>query len=123
MSKQLTFVATEAGVDENDDCLIATLDSGADKYIMFQRSPEFGSLDDDGVYVEVNSQIYAAYDSVGSCSATNAQFDLHLTSPLNGFTEIHATLSMPQEDLHEFLDMLRRIFTGRESLLKIDGGC
>ena len=123
MSKQLTFIATEAGADENDDCLVAALDSGADEYIMFQRSPDFGSPDDDGIYVEINSQIHAAYDSVGSCSATDVALHLYLTSPLDGFTEIHATLSVSPEDLHKFHCMLRRIFTGNESLLKIDSSC
>ena len=55
MADQYAFVATEAGVEDNEDCLVATLDSGGDAYVMFQRHCDFGSADDGGVYVETVS--------------------------------------------------------------------
>ena len=120
MADQYAFVATEAGTEENEDCLVATLDSGDDSYVMFQRHCDFGSVDDGGVHVEIGDQINANYGSIESCSVSDTRLTLRLTSPLLGFHEIRADLSVPDAQLHAFIPMLRRIFTGHESLLQID---
>jgi len=120
MADQYAFVATEAGVEENEDCLVATLDSGDEAYVMFQRHCDFGSTDDGGVYVEIGDQINANYGCVESCSVSDTQFSLRLTSPLLGFNDICADLSVPESQLQSFLSMLHRIFTGHESLLQIE---
>lgn len=120
MADQYTFVATEADVEENEDCLVATLDSGDDAYVMFQRHCDFGSADDGGVYVEIGDQINANYGCVESCSVNDTQFSLRLTSPLLGFHDVCADLSVPDSQLRPFLAMLQRIFTGHESLVQIE---
>ena len=120
MADQYAFVATEAGVEENEDCLVATLDSGDDAYVMFQRHCDFGSVDDGGVYVEIGDQINASYDCVERCSISDGRFSLTLTLPLLGFREICAELTLPDNQLQMFVAMVTRIFTGHESLLQIE---
>ena len=122
MADQYAFVATEAGVEDNEDCLVATLDSGGDAYVMFQRHCDFGSADDGGVYVEIGDQINANYGCVESCSVSDSLFTLRLSSPLLGFHDIHAELTVPESQLQSFIAMLHRIFTGHESLLQIETG-
>ena len=122
MTARYSFVATEAGVEENEDCLVATLDSGDDAYIMFQRHRNFGSADDEGIYVEIGDQINANCGCVESCSVTTDRFSLQLTSPLLDCNQICADLSLPETQLQTFLATLQRVFTGHEGLLKIEIG-
>ena len=120
MADQYTFAAIEVGVESNEDCLVATLDSGDDAYVMLQRHRDFGSVDDGGVYVEIGNQINANYGCVESCTISESLFSLRLTSPLLGFHNILAEMSIPKSQRDAFLYMLKRIFTGHESLLQIE---
>jgi hypothetical protein len=120
VADQYNFAAIEVGVESNEDCFVAALDSGNDAYVMLQRHRDFGSFDDGGVYVEIGDQINANYGCVDSCSVSNSQFVLRLTAPLLGCHEIRAELSIPDTQLQAFLYMLQRIFTGHESLLQIE---
>lgn len=120
MSDDHGFAATAAGIDENEDCLVATLDSGADAYLMFQRHPEFGHPDDDGVYVEIDNQINAGFNIVERCVLTPTSIRVSLSQPIKGFTTLNASLSLSSSDFADFQQMLTRIFSGHEDLLAIE---
>ncbi len=120
MSDDHGFAATTAGVDENEGCLVATLDSGADAYLMFQRHPEVGHPDDDGVYVEIDDQINAGLNIVERCVLTPSSIRVSLSQPVKGFTTLNASLSLTPSDFADFQQMLNRIFAGHENLLTIE---
>ena len=120
MADQYTLSAIEVGVESNEDCFVATLDSGDEAYVMLQRHRNFGSADDGGIYVEIGNQINANYGCVESCTVSGSQFSLRLTSPLLGVHKIVAEMSIPKSQRDAFLYMLQRIFTGHEALLQIE---
>lgn len=70
MTNTYGFVAITASIDEHEDAIVATLDSGSTHYLMFQRHPEVGHPDDDGVYIEIDDQINAGFRIVESCVMT-----------------------------------------------------
>ncbi len=109
MSNPHSFIATTAGVSEDEDALVATLDSGADAYLMFQRQPELGHDDDDGVYVEIDDQCNAGTDIVNRCVVSEIGIVVTLTKPLKGYVELNATFDLPKTELVAFIAMLRRI--------------
>lgn len=119
MTDAYGFVATAAGVYENEDCLVAALDSGADAYLTFQRHPVVGHSDDDGVYVEIDDQINAGYSIVVRCVLTPGSIRVSLSRPLKGFTTLSVSLSIPKYQFAEFQQMLIRIFAGHENLLDV----
>ena len=119
MSDGHGFAATAAGVDENEDCLVATLDTGAEAYLMFQRHPEVGHPDDDGIYVEIDDQINAGFNIVERCVLTPASIRVSLLRPVKGFTTLNTTMAMSASEFADFQQMLERIFAGHEDLLVI----
>jgi hypothetical protein len=119
MSNHLKFIATTASTDENEDCLIATLDSEAAQYIMLQCSPDFGSDDDVGIYVEINDQINSGYNVIKSCAVSGTNFHLSFNTQLCGYTRVDVVLAIPPNQRLEFTAMLHRIFTGHSDLLTI----
>ena len=120
MSDDHGFAATAAGVDENEDCLVATLDSGSDAYLMFQRHPEVGHPDDDGVYVDIDDQINAGFNIVERCVLNPDSIRVSLSRPLKGYATLNASLSLPTSEFADFQQMLNRIFAGHENLLVIE---
>jgi len=120
MSTSHNFIATAAGVDENEDCLVATLDSAADAYLMFQRHPEPGHDDDNGVYVEIDDQTNAGFNIVDRCVVTPTDILVNLTSALKGHAELRATFNMPLDELAAFTVMLHRIFIGFDDRLVME---
>lgn len=120
MSDPHDFIATTADVTEDEDALVATLGSGADAYLMFQRYPELGHDDDDGVYVEINDQSNAGTDIVNRCVVSATGINVTLKKPLKDCLEIMATFDLPATDLVAFNAMLRRIFVGFDDRLVTD---
>lgn len=120
MSIRHDFIATAAGITEDKDALVATLDSGADAYLMFQRHPELGHDDDDGVYVEIDDQCNAGAGIVNRCVVSATGIAVTLSKPLKGCVELHATFDLPATELAEFTTMLRRIFAGFDDRFVMD---
>jgi len=120
MTDAYGFVATAAGVYENEDCLVAALDFGSELYLMFQRHPVVGHSDDDGVYVEIDDQMNAGFSIVVRCVLTPRSIRVSLSRPLKGFITLSASLVLPASEFAEFQQMLIRIFVGHESLLDIE---
>ena len=120
MSDPHSFIATTAGVSEDEDSLVATLDSGANAYLMFQRHPELGHDDDDGVYVEIDDQCNAGTDIVNRCEVSATGIVVTLAKPLKSYVELNATFDLPKTELVAFNAMLRRIFTGFDDRLVMD---
>jgi hypothetical protein len=119
MSNHLKFIATAVSTDQDDDYLIATLDSEAAEYVMLQRFPDFGSDDDAGIYVEINDQINSGYAVIESCTISGTNFHLSFSTQIGGYTRVDVALAIPPNQRLAFTAMLHRIFTGYSSLLTI----
>ena len=83
---------------------------------MLQRHPEAGHPDDDGVYIEIDDQIHAAFSIVERCELTTNSIHVSLSRPLKGFTTLGASLALQASELAELQRILTRIFVKHESL-------
>jgi hypothetical protein len=116
----LAFTATEAGADEDEYALVAGVARG-DQYVTFQRDAE-GSNDDWGIHFGFNDQINGDYECIRQCTVSRNRLHVELTRPIDWqkrISTVDVELDVRDEDFKEFVEILRRIFRGRESLLTI----
>ena len=116
------FAAVVVCIDDDDDCLVASLHSDSCAYLMFQRHPGIGHPDDDGVYVEIDDQINSGFNIVERCVLTPDSIRVSLSQPLKGFTTLNASfeLPLPTAQFAELQQMLNRIFAEHENRLVIE---
>jgi hypothetical protein len=116
----LAFTATEAGADEDEYALVAGVACG-DQYVTFQRVAE-GCNDDWGIHFGFSDQINGDYECIRQCTLSRNRLRVELTRPIdwqNRISTVDVELDVPDEDFKQFVELLRRIFRGRESLLAI----
>lgn len=118
----LSFTATETGIDENKYALVAGLaSSGSRQWVTFQRVAE-GADEDWGIHFEFNDQINGAYECIRHCKLTRNRLLVDLKYPIDQqkkITTFDLELNVSERGFTIFVEMLRRIFRQRESLLAI----
>jgi hypothetical protein len=118
----LTFTATQAGIDEDEDALVAgvaTADSEC--YVTFQRDAK-DSSEDWGVHFEFNDQINSGYECIRHCTLSRCRLHVELARPIDRqkrIVNVDVELQISDADFDTFVVMLRRIFRQRDSLLKV----
>lgn len=79
----LTFIATEAGVDEDEYALVAGVACDSPyQYVTFQREAE-GVDEDWGIHFGFNDQINGAYECIQKCSLSRRRLRVELTHPID----------------------------------------
>jgi hypothetical protein len=122
---QFEFTAFIVGVPEDQDSLVAGLsaDKNCSSYLNFQRDPDFVGDDDRGVYVEFNDQTNSGYNCICRCPVAADSLTVEFTEPIDRQKRVMSAIvhyGMATDDLFPFIAMLRRTFTGCESLLEVD---
>lgn len=120
--ESLTFIATEAGVDEDQYALVASVATGDPELdATFQRDPKDGA-DDWGIHFGFNDQINGAYECIRHCTLSRRRLHVELIRPIDPqkrIMDVNVELQIPDDAFDAFAMMLRRIFRQRESLLTI----
>jgi hypothetical protein len=118
----LSFTASEAGVDENEHALVAGVAAEKSRlYVTFQREPE-GAKEDFGIHFEFNDQINGAYECIQQCTLSRERLRIELTCPIDPQKKISSVdieLKVSDEQYKGFVELIRRIFRQRDSLLTI----
>jgi hypothetical protein len=120
--ESLNFIATEAGVDDDEYALVAGLGTDdPDLNVTFQRDPKDGP-GDCGVHFGFNDQINSAYECIRQCTLSRRKMHVELLRPIDPqkrILHVNIELQIPDDDFDTFASMLRRIFRQREHLLTI----
>lgn len=96
---RITFRAVRGVFQEDEELLSAGFDTGADweerdgHFLSLQRSAEGlrKDLEDweaDGLYVELDDQVYSGYGVVRACRLSRGMFSIDLEAPLDELEEI-----------------------------------
>lgn len=120
----LTFTATEAGIHEDEDVLVAGVRAeGSELYVTFQREPEDYEFDEDwGIHFEFNDQINGAYECMRHCTLSRRRLHVELSRPIDPqkqITVVDVELAITAGQFKKFAKMLLRIFREREALLTV----
>jgi hypothetical protein len=118
----LSFVATEAGIDEDEYGLVAGVARDEPyQYVTFQRDAE-DAAKDWGIHFGFNDQINGAYECIRLCTLSRNRLHVELTHPIDWEKKISSVdieLKITDEEFEAFHSALRRIFRQREPLLRV----
>jgi len=123
---RVSFTANTATFDEIEGALVAGLaaSDGSQGYLVFQRSSS-NDLDDEGVYLEYNSQSYSGYNVIAACRLSRERLEVDLSKPIGNLkdvTGVDVEFHVDDTSYEQFSRGLEQVFRGEaEGWLTVRG--
>ena len=122
---RVTFHASEAGIDEDEYCLICWFfgkdSSGVEHGLDLQRDQE-GSIEDRGIYLGFDDQSNGAYNEIAGLRLTRDHLSVDTSPPVGWQKNIDGfdvELSIDESTYEQVKACLRRVFRGSSDKLKL----
>ena len=115
------FTATETNFNDDEYALVCGV-TGEGEYLVVQRDSE-NSHEDWGIHLEYGDQSNGGYDWIAGCHLTRTCLTVDLSTQfgrLAGVTGFDVTLSIDDPSFDVLRKGLKRVFRGRENVLRLD---
>ena len=120
LNSQTFFIADRTSFDVMDGAYVVGLanGNGENGYLMLQRSTK-DSDGVDGIYIELNDQVYSGYKLIKDCQISRMSVTINLLRPLAGVHVMQVQLAIADESFNKFIEGIKIIFQNQQAQLTI----